>query len=464
MLQAIGVPDLEALFDVIPEAARFRGTLDLPPALSEPELRRELQRLGRRNTVSSTLGRGASGATGGALGNQREADDEGPLPFIGAGLPRHAIPAAVDSLAARGEFATAYTPYQAEVSQGTLAAIFEFQTIVCELFGSDYANASMYDGASAAAEALLMARRLTGRPRALISAGIHPEYLQTCRSYLSGLGDDVALESLPSNAAGATDLDGLQARLARDVACVVIQTPSFFGVLEDLIPLAKAAHDHCALLVALCTEPLALGLLQAPGRAGADIVVGEGLGLAGPPSCGGPGVGLFGASGAKALRQLPGRLVGETVDVHGRTGYVLTLSTREQHIRRAKATSNICTNHGLIALRFTIHLALLGPQGLRRLAQLNLAKAVYAQRAIAALPGFAMRFPAPFFNEFAVRVPGGDAAALVAYASDQHGVVPGVALGAFDERERATLLVGISDLHRRQDIDRLVAALREASR
>ncbi|MBK6846687.1 MAG: aminomethyl-transferring glycine dehydrogenase subunit GcvPA [Proteobacteria bacterium] len=444
MLAAIGAPSVEALFEVIPEAARFRGTLDLPAPLSEPELRRTLQQLGRRNTVAGA--------------------DDGPLPFIGAGLPRHAIPAAVDGLAARGEFATAYTPYQAEVSQGTLAAIFEFQTIVCELFATDYANASMYDGASATAEALLMARRLTGRPRALLAAGLHPEYLQTCRSYLSGLGDEVALEALPSNAQGGTDLDALQAQLGADVACLVVQTPSFFGVLEDLAPLAAAAHAHGALLVAVCTEPLALGLLQAPGRAGADIVVGEGLGLAGPPSCGGPGVGLFGASGAKALRQLPGRLVGETVDVHGRTGYVLTLSTREQHIRRAKATSNICTNHALIALRFTIHLALLGRQGLRRLAALNLAKTVYAQRAITALPGFSPRFAAPFFNEFAVRVPGGDAAALVSHASRQHGIVPGVALGRFDDRERDTLLIGISELHRREDLDRLVAALHEATR
>lgn len=444
MLAAIGAPSVDALFDVIPDAARFRGRLELPAPLSEPELRRELQQLGRRNCVSGR--------------------DDGPLPFIAAGLPRHGIPATVDGLAARGEFATAYTPYQAELSQGTLTAIFEFQTIVCELFGTDYANASMYDGASATAEALLMARRLTGRPRALLAAGLHPEYAATCRSYLSGLGDEVTLEQLPASAQGGTDRDALQARLGDDVACVVVQTPSFLGVIEDLAPLTAAAHAHGALAVAVCAEPLALGLLQAPGRAGADIVVGEGLGLAGPPACGGPGVGLFGASGAKALRQLPGRLVGETVDVHGRAGYVLTLSTREQHIRRAKATSNICTNHGLIALRFTIHLALLGPQGLRQLARLNLSKAVYAQRAITALPGFSARFAAPFFNEFAVRVPGGDAAALVAQTSREHGLVPGVALGRFDANERGTLLVGVNELHQRADLDRLVAALREATR
>jgi glycine dehydrogenase subunit 1 len=440
MLRVIGVDSIDQLFDTIPASVRPRGPIAIPAALCEADLRDRLDLLGARNGVPGRHG--------------------GTLAFVGAGVYQHAIPAAVDALSARGEFATAYTPYQAELSQGTLTAIFEFQTVVAELFGTEYANASMYDGASATAEALLMACRLTGRRRMLLSEGVHPEYVETCATYVSGLDPALSLQRVALDAAGATDEAALRELIRDDVACIVVQTPSFFGVIEDLAPLCATARAAGSLVVAVCTEPLALALMRAPGTAGADIVVGEGLGLAAPPSLGGPGLGLFGASGKKALRQMPGRLVGETVDSDGEPGYVLTLSTREQHIRRAKATSNICTNHGLLALRFTIHAALLGRRGLHELAQLNLAKTVYAQRAICALPGFSLRYDGPYFNEFAVRVPGGDAGALVD-AVQERGIVAGVPLGRFDEAWRDTLLVAVSEQHRRENIDRLVAALAE---
>jgi glycine dehydrogenase subunit 1 len=439
LLSVIGVDSVDELLAVIPADLRPPAKIDLPERLSEPELFGLLHQIGRRNTP--------------AVG-------EGQLSFLGAGVHPHYIPAAVDALASRGEFATAYTPYQPELSQGTLTAIFEFQTVVSELLGTEYANASMYDGASACAEAILMARRLTGKTRSLVSVGVHPQYIETCRTYAAGLDDaqTEAFSRIVLTEHGSTDLAQLREEMSDDVACVVVQTPNFFGVVEDIEPLCKLAHDAGVLVIAVCCEPTALGLMRAPGTAGADIVVGEGLGLAAPPMLGGPGVGLFGASGRKLLRQMPGRLVGETVDVHGNPGYVLTLATREQHIRRAKATSNICTNHGLYALRFMIHLALLGPGGLQRLAEQNLAKAYYARQRIAEIPGFALRFDGPVFNEIAVRVPGGDAERLVSEATEG-GVCPGVPLSRCVPGFEDTVLVAFNELHTRHDIDRLLSTL-----
>ncbi|MCK5799854.1 MAG: aminomethyl-transferring glycine dehydrogenase subunit GcvPA, partial [Deltaproteobacteria bacterium] len=319
MLRVIGVDTISDLFDVIPEAARAQG-LDLPPALSEPELLDALQSLGAQNRPASR--------------------QSGRLVFLGGGVNHHHIPAAVDALSLRGEFATAYTPYQPELAQGTLMGIFEFQTMVSELLGTEFANASMYDGASATAEAMLMARRLTRRSKTLILGGLHPEYREVCQTYAAGLADDDnPIEIIPCDASGHTDLAALAAALTDDVAGVIAQTPNFFGIVEDLEPIAEIAHGAGSLLVGVNAETVALGLLRPPSDMGADIVAGDGGGLCTFPSLGGPGVGLLGANGKKALRAMPGRLVGETVDHEGRPGYVLTLATREQHIRRGKATS-----------------------------------------------------------------------------------------------------------------------------
>ena len=438
MLRVIGVSSVEELFHVIPADQRFTGDLPLPAALSEGELLRHLQGLGASNKPAGP----------------------GNLVFAGAGLHPHAVPVAVDHLSMRSEFYTAYTPYQPEVSQGTLLAIFEYQTMVCELFGMEFSNASMYDGATATTEAVLMARRLKQRrPRTLLCGGLHPEHADTCRTYLAGLGSiEDQLTTVPLSAEGGTDVAALEAALGDDVAAVVVQSPNFFGQLQDLGPICEAAHAAGALVIAVCTEPLALALMTSPGEAGADIAVGEGIGLAGPPNLGGPGLGMLCSRGKKAMRAMPGRLVGQTTDSEGRPGFVLTLSTREQHIRREKATSNICTNHGLMALRLAIHLSLLGKGGFTRLARLNLAKARFAREQLSALAAYSLRHDGPAFSEICLRVPGGNATAVVRAAAAK-GVVPGVALGRFSPELDDTLLVSVNESHTRQDIETLARTL-----
>jgi glycine dehydrogenase subunit 1 len=438
MLRVIGAPSLDALFSHIPDGIRAKRALDLGPALDEPTLLAHLSEI---------------------AGQNRAAAADGQLSFLGAGLTPHHVPTAVDALLGRAEWYTSYTPYQPEISQGTLQAVFEFQTIVCELMGLGVANASMYDGASACAEAILMARRITDRHHAVLSAGVHPHYRDTASTYLSGLHPDaerVFFSAALDETRGQTDPAAVAAALdeaGKDAACcVVIQSPNYFGVVEDVAAIAQIAHARGALLVVVSTEPASYGALEAPGNCGADIACAEGIGLATGPSLGGPGVGLF-AARAEHTRNMPGRLVGETVDKEGRRGYVLTLATREQHIRREKATSNICTNQGLIALAFTIHLCILGRRGLADLAALNLAKAEYAKRTLAALRGFSLKYSGPTFNEFALRVRGGDPARAVEKLADR-GLFAGAAEGD-------TLLVAVTERHKKEDIDRLARSLDE---
>ena len=447
MLGVAGFASLEELWAaLIPDRIRLRRPLDLPPTLDEPTLRAHLHELAAKNAPPRPLSAGTSG----------------PLSFLGAGLHPHAIPAAVDMLLQRAEFYTSYTPYQPEVAQGTLQAIFEFQTIVAELTGLDIANASMYDGATACAEAVLMARRVTGRTRTVFLGGKHPEYLEVLHTMLRALPGQVDVLSRDPES-GVTPQAQLDAALGDDVACVVVQNPSFYGVVMDLAPIVEAAHRHGAQVVVVTTDPVFYAAGKSPGEAGADIAVAEGIGLALGASLGGPGVGLFAARAAH-VRQMPGRLCGETVDKDGRRGYVLTLSTREQHIRREKATSNICTNQGLVALAFTIHLSLLGKVGLAQLARLVYSKTMYLRDAIAQVGGKRVQIAYPkarLFGEICVRVDG-RAEDVVQRALGKH-VVPGVSLGRWDEKDADLLLIGVSELHRREDLDQLVQTLVEVA-
>ncbi len=382
MLERIGVPSVEDLFRQVPAALRLKRPLDVPPALSEIELTRHLQRLAGRN---------------------RSADD---IPcFLGGGSYDHFIPSVVDAVAGRGEFYTAYTPYQAEASQGSLQAFFEFQTLICQLTGLDVANASLYDGGSAVAEAVLMAAAvLPKRHRVLIAESVHPEYRACLATYVANL--DFRVETLPTPG-GFLDPDDVKKAAGDDTLCVVAQHPNFFGCLEEPEALAKAAHDRGALFV-VSFDPISLGLLKRPGQYGADIAVAEGQCLGNPMSYGGPYLGVL-ACRQEFVRKMPGRLVGQTVDRRGTRCWVLTLQTREQHIRREKATSNICTNQGLMALKAAVYLAALGPQGLKETAELCLRKAHYAADLLTRMPGLAgleLRFRRPFFKEFTVALPG----------------------------------------------------------
>lgn len=434
MLDRIGAPSVDELFAPIPEAHRVEGALDLEPALDEAALMRHLGELAGRSDAAHALS------------------------FLGAGLYDHHIPPAVDQLLLRSEFYTAYTPYQAEVSQGTLQAIFEFQTTVCELFGLDVANASMYDAASAVAEAVLMARRVTKRRHAIVSRALHPEYIQTATTYLRSIDEDgPRLDVAPTTPEGITDLEALAGLITDETAAVVVGYPNFLGRVEDLRKIAEIAHEKGALLVTATSEPYALSVLAAPGTCGADIAVGEGQPLATSLQLGGPGVGLF-ATRQKLVRQMPGRLAGETVDADGQRGFVLTLSTREQHIRRERATSNICTNHGLIALALTIRTAMLGRRGFSQVGRLCLSRAEYLKQRIAALDAFSVPGGAPTFNEFVVRREEGKAAPLLA-ALAAKGILAGVDLGRFYPERDHEILVAVTERHDRAALDRLVEAL-----
>jgi glycine dehydrogenase subunit 1 len=434
MLERIGASSIDELFSAIPSASRLGRALDLEPALDEATLMGHLGDLAHANEAARCLS------------------------FLGAGIYDHHIPPAVDQLLLRSEFYTAYTPYQAEVSQGTLQAVYEFQTMVAELFGLDVANASMYDGASAAAEAVLMARRSTSMSRVVVSGAVHPEYVQTIRTYLSHIEEGgAALDIVPIGPDLTTDLEALERVVGNGAAAVVIGYPNFFGAVEDLAKIQAIASAKGALLVTATTEPYALSLLKPPGAFGVDIAVGEGQAIAISPQLGGPGVGLF-ACKKDLVRQLPGRLVGETLDANGKRGYVLTLSTREQHIRRERATSNICTNHGLIALAFTIRLAMLGKKGFDHVGRLCLSRAEYLKQRISALSGFSIQRSAPTFNEFVVRRHEGKAAPLIA-ALAAKGILAGVDLGRFFPERDHELLIAVTERHTRADLDRFAEAL-----
>jgi glycine dehydrogenase subunit 1 len=426
MLDTIGVGSLDELFASIPEKHRLTQALDLAGAVSEQELMSELSALAGRN-----------------------ANLENHAWFLGAGVYPHFVPSAVDALVSRSEFTTAYTPYQPEISQGTLQAIFEWQTMICGLTGCEVANASMYDGASATAEAALMAMRTTRRNRVVAAGTLHPHAREVLGTYLDGLGAVIA--DAPRAETGRT---APLAELVDDTtACVILQQPNFLGIVEDV---RAAATAHGALLVVTVNEALSLALLAPPGEMGADIVCGEAQSFGVPMSLGGPHVGFL-ATQRKFVRQLPGRLVGETVDVEGRRGYVLTLATREQHIRRERATSNICTNQGLCLLMATVYLALLGPRGLRQLAELNLSKAEYAKARVRATPGLSLPFDAPTFNEFVVGVPDSGAAALE--RARAAGIVGGLDLAGLAETPGPCVLVCATELASREDIDTRVSVL-----
>jgi glycine dehydrogenase subunit 1 len=433
MLQAAGAERIEDLFRSIPAPLRLSRPLAVPPAVDEVTLLAELRRLAARNQVDHP-------------------------PFLGAGAYPHHVPPAVDQLLLRGEFFTAYTPYQPEVSQGTLQALFEWQTFVCLLTGLDVANASMYDGATATAEAALMAGRVTGRKKIVVSAAVHPEYRKVLATYLASTHDEIA--TVPYGEDGRTDLAALERAIGPDTAAVIVGYPNFFGVVDALPQAAALARKAGALTIAVTTEAVALGLLKGPGEAGADVAVGTFQSFGNGVSFGGPAPGFF-ATREAHVRQMPGRLCGATVDKHGRRGFVLTLSTREQHIRRERATSNICTNSGLTALAATIHLSLLGRKGLAELARVNHARGRLLAAAMQR-EGVGLRFTGPTFNEMALDV--GDAEAVVTRLA-KRGIAAGAPLARWypgDPRMKGALLSVATELHAPELIDAFARAVREA--
>ena len=432
MLGAIDAPSVDALFRDVPQAARLARPVDLPPSKTELEVERTIGAMAAKNRHAGAM-----------------------ASFLGAGAYRHHVPAAVDHLIQRGEFLTSYTPYQPEVSQGTLQYLFEFQTQVALITGMEVANASMYDGATACAEAVMMANRVTRRSRAVLSGGLHPHYREVVETDARWTGFSV--KAAPADPAGSEDLAAL---IDADTSCVVVQNPSVFGHIRDLSPLAAACQKAGALLVVVVTEAVSLGLLQPPGAMGADIVVAEGQSIGNALNFGGPYVGLF-ATREKYVRQMPGRLAGETVDADGRRGWVLTLSTREQHIRREKATSNICTNSGLCALAFTIHLSLLGEKGFTQLAAINHANAVMLAEKLEGVKGVEVLNDA-FFNEFTLRLP--KPAAPIVERLAKKGVlggVPGQRLWPKQKGLANLLIVAATETNTEAEMDLFATSLAE---
>lgn len=432
MLRVVGLANAGELFRSIPDEVKLNRALNITDPLSEPEVIGGMEVLGAANTAARKPS------------------------FLGAGVYSHFSPTVVDHLIQRSEFFTSYTPYQPEISQGTLQYIFEFQTLICQLTGMDVANASMYDGSTAMAEAFLMAQRVTRREKVLVADTVHPEYLQVAHTYVQhcGIGmEKVVFDKETGRASGLDNLDD-------QTAALVVQSPNFFGCVEDVKALAEKAHAVGALLIVVVTEAISFGLLKTPGECGADIVVGEGQSFGIPMSFGGPHVGLF-ATSEKYVRNMPGRLAGVAYDKNGNRGFVLTLATREQHIRREKATSNICTNQGLIALAATIYMETMGKKGLQEVALQNAQKAAYAAKQIAAIDGFALAFSAPKFNEFVIRAPK-PAAEVLEKLRTEKGIIGGLALSKYYENRPNDILVCVTEMNTREQIDALVGALREA--
>lgn len=432
IMESIGISSVEELLNVIPPDVRTMHDLRLPSALSEMELQDHMEALAGENVAADKA-----------------------VSFIGGGMYDHFIPSAIKHLAGRSEFLTSYTPYQPEVSQGTLQGIYEFQTMICELTGLDVANASMYDGASATAEAMMMACALKRCNRVIVAGSMHPHYTATLRTY--GHGPNIEIETLPCPD-GRIDPDELKGLLSEKTACVMIQHPNFFGNLELMGDIEPIVHEAGALLV-MAVDPISLGLIKSPGEYGADIAVGEGQGLGNDVSYGGPALGFF-AAREQFVRRMPGRIAGQTVDQSGQRGFVLTLQAREQHIRRDKATSNICTSQQLNALMGTIYLALLGKSGLEQTAQLCIQKSHYAAEKITEIPGFDLRFKAPFFKEFTIKTPGDPSDIIHQLASKN--ILAGVSLHRFPQLNLDDcLLIAVTERRTRAQIDALVSALCE---
>ncbi len=431
MLAAIGVGSIDELFASVPGELRLKRPLDLPPALSEMELAQHLLALAAKNTH---------------IGQK--------VCFLGGGAYDHFVPAVVDAIASRGEFYTSYTPYQAEVSQGNLQVMFEYQTLMCQLTGMDVSNASLYDGGSAAAEGVLLAMSVTGRPkRVVVAESVHPHYREILNTYFASIGAELITVAAKNGAVNPADV---AAAVNHETACVLLQHPNFFGCLESVEAIAKIAHDAGALLVQ-AFDPISLGLLKRPGDLGADVAVAEGHTLGTPLLYGGPYLGIM-ACKEQFVRRMPGRIAGQTVDRRGRRCWVLTLQTREQHIRREKATSNICTNQGLFALRAAIYLAEMGPQGLRETAELCLRKAHYAKERLAATSRLTVAFDQPTFKEFVVRDRDGRVADLIAQATDA-GYLAGIRLGQWYPQFEDCFLVAVTEKRTKAEIDGLAEVL-----
>jgi glycine dehydrogenase subunit 1 len=430
MLEAIGVSSFDALLE-IPSALQLRRPLNLPVPLSQMELRGAMQSLAKENSVVSS--------------------------FLGGGSYDHFIPTTVDAVLSRSEFYTAYTPYQAEMSQGSLQTIYEYQTLICDLTGMEVSNASVYDGASAMAEAVLMALRITKRTEVVIARSVHPNHRAVVATYLSG-NDTVQILEAPMEA-GRTGLQTLSEQVSEKTACIVIQHPNFLGQLEDVEEIIQMAHRQGALLV-VSVDPISLGILKDPGAFGADIVVGEGQAMGNAMSFGGPYVGFF-ATRHDFIRQMPGRIVAKTLDLEGRTAYCLTLQTREQHIKRERATSSICTNQALNALAACVYLSTVGPQGLKEAALLSLTKAHRLKDKITAIPGFSCPFPSHFFKEFVIKTPG-DSALLLKRLVRQ-GVLAGIPLGDYYPEFKDYLLICVTEKKTDEEIEQLVMLLKRYS-
>ena len=430
MLQAIGVESYEELLEGIPSVLGTEQALDLPKPLSEMELLSEVQSIASQNKSDYTS-------------------------FLGAGAYDHFIPKVVDFIIGRSEFYTAYTPYQAEVSQGTLQAMYEFQSMICALTGMDVANASMYDGATALAEAAMMARNITRKSKILVSAAINPHYLEVLNTYAESLGLTIVLIETKND---LTDTDSLMAHLDDETAAFALQSPNFFGNVENAETLARLTSEKGALFIQ-GTDPIALGILKAPGQYGADIVFAEGQALGNHQSFGGPYLGIF-TTKKKYVRKMPGRIIGATTDTQGRRGFVLTLQTREQHIRREKATSNICSNQGLNALAATVYMALMGKEGMRKVAELATQKAHYLHNEISKIPGFDMSSTAPFFKEFVIKTPT-PAKNITEKLYSEHQIFAGIPLSDFYPERSHELLIAVTEKRTKAEMDRFVKALKE---